>query len=218
MRTTPGTRTEHPVDDNAEYIADIQEWRETLQNAAEIALAVKDMGEEERANLERALRSLDSIGGLVRLVVDPYVQTLDLVDERGEPTWLNDGTADFDKMMDIVSANAGNLTVHGRQHVAHGLAGLQGVIGSAFIVGSHGVKNAVNLRKMQDRAAVARERKRPDDVEEVVHRHRDILWSKKTLFSENKLGTAKQIRDDVNADLAKMGIDPLTENAIRKRL
>jgi hypothetical protein len=218
MRTAPSKETEIAQDDVADYLAIIQEWRELLQDAAATALTVNGIGELESQNLERALNSLDSIGKLVRLVLDPHVRTLGLVDERDSPTWLTNGAPDFNKMMSVAAAKANRLTAQARRDVAYGLASVWAIITSVYIVGSHGSKNAIDLKLRKDSAAYARDAKRSDEIDEVVHRHRDVLWNKKPSSCRSKLGTAKQIREGVIADLAKLGIDSLTVDAIRKRL
>ena len=71
---------------------------------------------------------------------------------------------------------------------------------------------------IEGRRRSSRDAKRSDEIDEVVHRHRDILWRNKPSFKKTRLGTAKQIRGAVNVDLAKMAIDALSEDAIRKRI
>jgi hypothetical protein len=132
--------------------------------------------------------------------------------------WLTKGTADFTKLMDIAAANASRLTPQERIHVAYGLSCVWGAISYGVVVGSHGLKNAIAQRLLKGGVAQAREAKRSDEIDEVVHRHRDILWHNKPSFAKNRLGTAKQIHGAVNADLAKMAIGLLSENAIRKRI
>jgi hypothetical protein len=218
-RTAPGEEREFASNDVAHYLAILQEWYDGLRDIAADAFKTEGIGEEEKQDVQRALKSLDAIGKLVQIVTDPYRGTLGLVDEGGEPTWLTRGQLDFTRMLSIAASNASRLTAQEAVHVSYGLSCVWNVVGAAFVVGSHGVKNPIKQRLQKAGAQAARDAKRSDDIDEVVHRHRDMLRARKPSFIGNDHGTAMQICEGVNADLAKMGIKrPLSANAIRKRM
>jgi hypothetical protein len=156
-RATPSIETEFAHDDVAHYLAILQEWREDLEDIATGALDAAETKtlEEEHKNLRTALKSLDSIGKLVKIVLDPYARTLGLIDEQRQPTWLINGTADFTKLMNIAAANASKLTAQEREYVAYGLSCVWGAISSVVVIGSHGLKNAITQRLLRDGAAQA---------------------------------------------------------------
>jgi hypothetical protein len=119
MRTAPSTEPEFAADDFSEYLVIIRDWHELFKDVAAGAPgAVND--------------SLDWIGKLVKLVLDPYAQTLGLVDEQREPLWLTDGRPDFTKVMNPAAANASKLTPQQRE-VAYGLSCIWSVISSVSV-------------------------------------------------------------------------------------
>jgi hypothetical protein len=103
---------------------------------------------------------------------------------------------------------------------AHALGHLWGAIGAAFIIGSRGVENPVTQKFLKDKmGAQARSGKHTKEINEVVARHcaaRAALKNAKR--AGNKLGTAKLILEGVNSDLAKLGIKPQSEEAVRARI
>jgi hypothetical protein len=109
---------------------------------------------------------------------------------------------------------------------AHALGRLWGAIGAAFIIGSRGIENPVTQKFLKDKAAQSAAQARNarpsirdrDQINEVVAQHCAALRDKNAKRAGNKLGTAKDILPGVNSDLAKLGIKPLGENGLRKRI
>jgi hypothetical protein len=97
------------------------------------------------------------------------------------------------------------------------LSHLWGVIGAAFVIGNRGCENPVAQKFLKDKmGAQARSGKHTKEINEVVARHCAALKNAKR--AGNKLGTAKDILLGVNSDLAKLGIKPQSEEAVRARI
>ena len=102
---------------------------------------------------------------------------------------------------------------------ARALVHLWKVIGAGFIIGSHGIKSPITDKFRTAHARNGRPRIRDhDQIQEVIDRHCDPLWKKKPTYAGNQLGTAKAIREGVNAELATLRIDPLGLHALAKKI
>jgi hypothetical protein len=109
---------------------------------------------------------------------------------------------------------------------AHALGQLWGAIGAAFIIGSRGIDNPLTQKILKDkstkRVAGARSAKprikERDQINAVVARHCADRWAENPLRKKTKSGTARDILEVVNADLVKLRIKPLSEEAVRKRI
>jgi hypothetical protein len=109
---------------------------------------------------------------------------------------------------------------------AHELSLLWGIIGATFIIANRGCENPVTEKFLRDEAAQGTAHARSalprtrdhDQIDKVIVGHCADLWKKKPMRAESALGTAGDIREGVNAKLAELGIDPLTLEALRKRI
>jgi hypothetical protein len=158
------------------YLDLIRLRTDDLRDTANRTLQMPNIEESERDNLNLALKSLDLIDELVKVI-------------RKRPD-------------DLVA--------------------LWRVMGAVYIIGTRGTENPLTEKSRKDSVAGARSAKprieHRDQINEVVARHCAALWEKNAKLATTKKGTAAAILAEVNSDLAKLGIEPLTEEALRKRI
>jgi hypothetical protein len=107
---------------------------------------------------------------------------------------------------------------------AYALSHLWGAIGAAFIIGSRGIENPLTQKFLKDKWAQSTAQARSakpsirnrDQINEVVTRHCADLWKKKPTRAGSKRGTAEDILEGVNSEMAKSRIKPFSLEGLRK--
>ena len=97
---------------------------------------------------------------------------------------------------------------------AHALGQLWGIIGAAFVIGSHAVKNPI-IGKTQTKQANKTKIARSQLIVKISIPHVRSLWQKKSKRRASLDGTAREILANVNEDLKRTGQKPTTSRAIR---
>jgi hypothetical protein len=105
---------------------------------------------------------------------------------------------------------------------AYALSQLLRIMGAAFIAGKYDSECPIAQKVRAMWAARARSAKprtkHRDQIIEVVARHCAALWDKNPKRAATKKGTAEDILTDVNSDLTMLGIKPLTDESLRKKI
>jgi hypothetical protein len=190
-------RKSFDANDISAYRREIKRWRDDLRDIATGALGMQGIEDSERDNLQRAL---DSLLGPVLKGRRSHGCVDELVKIISEFPYAHDQTYAFSK--------------------------LWGVIGAAFIIGSRGIKNPLTQKFQEDKAeqsaAHARNAKprikEGDQINAVIARHCADRCAVNPLRKKTKSGIAGDILEGVNAELWKSRINPLSKDALRRRI
>ena len=100
----------------------------------------------------------------------------------------------------------------------------RGAMGAVYIIGTRGTENPLTQKIRKDKAAQSTAKARNaiprirdgDRINKVIDRHCTAYKNRKR--AGNKRGTAEDILPGVNAELVESEINPLSLDALRKRI